>query len=83
VFTADSGNTKTYHFCPTCGSRLHGKNSGLRRRAEFRDHAADEVGAIGGGCRQCVQRANSMTPRSARSSTGLNGPVVERTVAGE
>jgi hypothetical protein len=28
VFTADSGNTKTYHFCPTCGSRLHGKNSG-------------------------------------------------------
>jgi hypothetical protein len=28
VFTADSGNTKTYHFCPICGSRLHGKNSG-------------------------------------------------------
>ena len=28
VFTADSGNVKTYHFCPTCGSRLHGKNSG-------------------------------------------------------
>jgi len=28
VFHADSGNTKTYHFCPSCGSRLHGKNSG-------------------------------------------------------
>lgn len=28
VFEADSGNVKTYHFCPTCGSRLHGKNSG-------------------------------------------------------
>jgi len=27
-FAADSGNQKTYHFCPTCGSRLHGKNSG-------------------------------------------------------
>jgi hypothetical protein len=24
----DSGNRKTFHFCPTCGSRLHGKNSG-------------------------------------------------------
>ncbi len=28
IFTADSGNTKTYHFCPTCGGRLHGLNSG-------------------------------------------------------
>ncbi|HEX3990705.1 MAG TPA: GFA family protein [Acetobacteraceae bacterium] len=26
--TADSGNTNTRHFCPTCGSRLFGENSG-------------------------------------------------------
>jgi hypothetical protein len=25
--TADSGNTSTRHFCPTCGSRLFGENS--------------------------------------------------------
>ena len=25
--TADSGNTKTRHFCPTCGSGLYGENS--------------------------------------------------------
>lgn len=28
TFAADSGNTKTYHFCRVCGSRLHGTNSG-------------------------------------------------------
>src|SRR5258708_21098957 len=26
--TADSGNINTRHFCPTCGSRLFGQNSG-------------------------------------------------------
>ena len=26
--TADSGNINTRHFCPTCGSRLFGENSG-------------------------------------------------------
>ncbi|MCB1754487.1 MAG: GFA family protein [Gammaproteobacteria bacterium] len=26
--TADSGNVKTFAFCPTCGSRLFGTNSG-------------------------------------------------------
>jgi hypothetical protein len=25
--TADSGNTNTRHFCPTCGGRLFGENS--------------------------------------------------------
>ena len=25
--TADSGNTNTRHFCPTCGSRVYGENS--------------------------------------------------------
>ena len=25
--TAYSGNINTQHFCPTCGSRLHGENS--------------------------------------------------------
>ncbi len=25
--TADSGNTRTRHFCPTCGSRLFSENS--------------------------------------------------------
>jgi hypothetical protein len=24
---ADSGNTNTRHFCPTCGSRIYGENS--------------------------------------------------------
>ncbi|MGB5210758.1 MAG: GFA family protein [Gammaproteobacteria bacterium] len=24
----DSGNQKIFHFCPTCGSRLHGRNTG-------------------------------------------------------
>jgi len=24
----DSGNRKTFHFCPTCGSPLHGQNTG-------------------------------------------------------
>ena len=28
VSTTDSGNQSTRHFCPTCGSRLFGKNSG-------------------------------------------------------
>jgi hypothetical protein len=28
VSTADSGNIKTGHFCPTCGSRVYGENSG-------------------------------------------------------
>ncbi len=28
AFAADSGNQKIYHFCNTCGSRLHGTNSG-------------------------------------------------------
>jgi hypothetical protein len=26
--TTDSGNTSTRHFCPTCGSRVFGENSG-------------------------------------------------------
>src|ERR1700756_56299 len=26
--TADSGNTNTRHFCPQCGSRIFGENSG-------------------------------------------------------
>src|SRR5450756_698888 len=26
--TADSGNINTRHFCPTCGSRVYGENSG-------------------------------------------------------
>ena len=26
--TTDSGNTSTRHFCPSCGSRLFGRNSG-------------------------------------------------------
>lgn len=26
--TADSGNTLTRHFCPTCGARVFGRNSG-------------------------------------------------------
>jgi len=26
--TADSGNINTRHFCPTCGSRVYGGNSG-------------------------------------------------------
>lgn len=25
--TADSGNTNTRHFCPSCGSRIYGENS--------------------------------------------------------
>jgi hypothetical protein len=27
--TADSGNVNTRHFCPKCGSRLFGENSGF------------------------------------------------------
>ena len=27
--TADSGNINTRHFCPTCGGRVFGQNSGL------------------------------------------------------
>ena len=26
--TADSGNINTRHFCPVCGSRVYGENSG-------------------------------------------------------
>ena len=29
--TADSGNINTRHFCPICGSRVYGENSGRPR----------------------------------------------------
>ncbi|MGR8935162.1 MAG: GFA family protein [Gammaproteobacteria bacterium] len=43
---ADSGNTVTTSFCPTCGSPLFGKNSGMPDMVAFRVASLDDPDAI-------------------------------------
>jgi hypothetical protein len=43
---ADSGNTVTTSFCPTCGSPLFGKSSGMPGVVTFRVASLDDPAAI-------------------------------------